>query len=108
MELINQTKTNFKVGKDKEGNDIVFKIGEVREFDKELSKTLLRYEGVNSLESLKTKSEKVFANASTKSKTDIDLLKEEATELGIEFAGNISKAKLTELVEEAKTAPEVE
>jgi len=63
MELINQTKTNFKVGKDKEGNDIVFKIGEVRTFDDELGKTLARYEGINTLESLKVKSEKVFTEA---------------------------------------------
>ena len=109
MELINQTKTVFKIGKDKKGNDITFGINKVISVDESLGKTLLRYDGVNTLESLKIKSEKVFADAKAEadsSKSEIDLLKEEAVELGLEFAGNISKAKLKELIEEAKTTPD--
>jgi len=105
MQLINQTKSEFKLGKDSEGEEIIFRVGEVKDFDKGLSATLLRYEGINSIDSLKADNEKLFAGA-PKPKTELDLLKEEATELGIEYAGNVSKAKLTELVEEAKTAPD--
>ena len=96
MELINQTKTVFKLGKEGE-----FKINEVRDFKKPLADTLLRYEGINSLDSLKAKAEASFP-AAVNPKSELDLLKEEATELGIEFAGNISKAKLIGLVEAKK------
>lgn len=68
MELINQTKTVFKLGKNKEGNDVNFFVGEIREVSEELAKTLLRYEGINTLNSLKVESEKVFARAKAKSK----------------------------------------
>ena len=113
MELINQTKTVFKIGKDKEGNDIFFRINEVRDFDKDLGATLLRYEGINTLESLKAKAVAIVSEAKAaspapvelaKSKSELDLLKEEATELGIEFKGNVSKVALEALIAEAKAA----
>ena len=63
MELINQTKTAFKIGKDKEGGDIFFRHGEVREFSDSLGATLLRYEGINTLESLKSKAVEIFDQA---------------------------------------------
>lgn len=69
MELINQTKTTFHLGLDKNGKEISFRINEVREFDDSLTKTLLRYEGINSVESLKAKTEKVISDAKAKSKT---------------------------------------
>ena len=103
MELINQTKTLFKLGK--EGD---FKVGQVKTFSKSLGEVLLRYEGVNTLESLKDASDSLFKDAKKgveKPKTALDLLKEEALDLGMEFPGNISAAKLTELVEEVKTVP---
>lgn len=109
MELINQTKTNFALGVGKDGKHLFFKIGEVKSFDKEMTKTLLRYEGINDLESLKAKEDKVFNVAKANSSSDsvpseYQLLKEEAKSLGLEFAPNIGKAKLAELVKEAKEA----
>jgi|GEM_PF-4334972 len=44
----------------------------------------------------------VLPKAEIKEKTPMELLKEEATELEIEFAGNISKANLQKLVDEKK------
>ena len=66
MELINQTKTNFLVGKDKKGKDVFFCIGKVMKVETDLAKTLLRYEGVNSLESLKVKAEEIIKSLSEK------------------------------------------
>lgn len=63
MELINQTKTNFILGKSKDGELLTFKVNEVRSFEEDQCKTLLRYEGVNTVESLKSKVEKDFSKA---------------------------------------------
>jgi len=63
MELINQTKTLFKIGKDKEGKDITFRINEVKDIEESMARTLLTYEGINSVESLKTVAEETFNKA---------------------------------------------
>lgn len=95
MKLINNTRCVFKASK---GD---FAIGKIMDFDAEEARVLLKYEGINKIEDLEEKS------TPAKSKTEFDLLKEEATELGIDYPGNVSKAKLVELIEEAKTAPDV-
>jgi len=66
MELINQTKTNFLIGKDKEGKDIFFRIGKVMKLDENLAKTLLRYEGIDTVDSLKDKAETIVNKAKSK------------------------------------------
>lgn len=103
MKLINNSKTQFKTSKG------VFKIGSVMDFTDEEARVLLRkkkdgspvYFGISDIKDLEVKTD-----PAPKAKTEFELLKEEAIELGIEFSGNVSKAKLTELVEEAKTAPD--
>ena len=67
MELINQTKTRFRTGSEKDGSPIFFNIGEVREFDEKVGKMLLRYDGINTVESLKANVEKTFAKGKAKS-----------------------------------------
>lgn len=62
MELINQSKTLFKTSK---GD---FKINSIMEFDESESRTLLRYEGINSLNSLKSEAEEVFFKSKKKIK----------------------------------------
>ena len=62
MELINQTKTLFKTSK---GD---FKIGAIMEFSKEESLTLLRYKGIESLDSLRSNAEEVIQTSKAKSK----------------------------------------
>lgn len=66
MELINQTKTNFLIGKDKEDKDIFFRIGKVMDIEEKLAKTLLRYEGIDTVDSLKDKAEKIVNKAKSK------------------------------------------
>ncbi len=110
MELINQTKTNFKLQNNPAGQAVFFKIGEVKDFDKKMAETLLRYEGINTLDSLRAKADKTFTEAKAKvvpvapveTKSEYELLKEEAISLGIEYAGNISKTDLIAKIEEVK------
>ena len=87
MKLINNTKTKFTTS---EGE---FKVNEIKDFSEENVKTLLRYPGINKIEDLEEKKP---------SKSEIELMKEEAVSLGLEFAGNISKAKLAALIAESK------
>lgn len=98
MKLINHSKTQFKTSK---GD---FKIGLIIDFSEAEAATLLRkkkdgspvYAGINRVTDLEDK-----PNAPSKS---YDELKAEATELGIDFKGNISKADLEVLIDEAKAA----
>ena len=55
MKLINNTKSKFITSK---GD---FLIGKIMDFDKEEAKTLLRYNGIESVESLERESEEVIA-----------------------------------------------
>ena len=87
MKLINQSKTKFVTSKG------FFNINSIIDFEDSEARTLLKYEGINSVESLEDKPSK---------KSEYELLKEEATNLGLEFAGNISKADLIALIEESK------
>lgn len=65
-QLINQTNTNFNIGLDKDGKPIVFKIGKIMEFDDNMARTLERYKGIESVESLKSKVETTFSKKSSK------------------------------------------
>jgi hypothetical protein len=65
-ELINQTKTNFNIGVDKDNKPIVFKIGQIMEFDENMARTLERYKGIESVESLKSKIDTTFSKKSSK------------------------------------------
>ena len=90
MKLINQTRTKFVTSKGP------FKVNAIIDFEDAEARTLLGYEGINAIEDLE-------ANKAPK-KSEYDLLKEEATKLGLEFAGNISKADLIALIKESKDA----
>ena len=90
MKLINQTRTKFVTSKGP------FKVNAIIDFEDDEARNLLGYEGINAIEDLEEKK--------PSKKSEYDLLKEEATELGLEFAGNISKADLIALIEESKDA----
>jgi len=65
-ELINQTKTNFNIGLGKDKKPIIFKIGQIMEFDENMARTLERYKGIESVESLKSKIDTTFSKESDK------------------------------------------
>lgn len=90
MNLINQTRTKFITSK---GD---FRVGKILEFSDKEARTLLGYKGINKVEDLE--------GNTSKKPSEYDLLKEEATKLGLEYAGNISKADLIALIEESKDA----
>jgi hypothetical protein len=72
MELINKTKTNFLVGKDAKGKDVFFRVGRSMKFADDLAKTLLRYDGIESQESLSDGVANVVKEAEAKSKADAE------------------------------------
>lgn len=88
MRLINQTRTKFMTSKSE------FKVNVIIDFEEAEARTLLGYEGINAIEDLE--------GEKAPKKSEYELLKEEATELGLDFAGNISKVDLIALIEKAK------
>jgi hypothetical protein len=92
MELINNTKSKIITSKG------AFPIGKTMDFSADEARRLCKYPGIETTESLKVKTD--FTPS------EYDLLKAEATELGIDFPGNASKAALKKLIEEAKGAQE--
>lgn len=85
MKLINQTRTKFITSKGE------FRVNSIVDFEGSEAKTLLGYKGINAIEDLEDSN-----------KSEMELLKEEATSLNLEFKGNISKVDLKKLIEEAK------